>query len=196
MRGHPTTRSKASAAQSFKSCPREGASRDILPTECDVMSFKSCPREGASISSKGSWGVTPVSSHAPVRGHRLRCLLIWVPLCFKSCPREGASYFNHVPRLPYAVSSHAPVRGHLYLWRSTPSLIVFQVMPPQGGISKRLFLSAGNTTVSSHAPVRGHLHRPNPQNMPAYRFKSCPREGASHILRLLRFRSKFQVMPP
>ena len=182
------------------------------------MSFKSCPREGASISSKGSWGVTPVSSHAPVRGHRLRCLLIWVPLCFKSCPREGASYFNHVPRLPYAVSSHAPVRGHLYLWRSTPSLIVFQVMPPQGGISKRLFLSAGNTTVSSHAPARGHLVLPRVTNDFNRSFKSCPRKGASgdsftapgtwcvsshapvrgHLVAspFAAFHSLFQVMPP
>ena len=77
-----------------------------------------------------------VSSHAPVRGHPFLFHSLRIRLAsFKSCPRKGASRSNS---------------------RLSNRTILFQVMPPQGGISltiwsARLFFS----------------------------FKSCPRKGAS-----------------
>ena len=78
------------------------------------QSFKSCPREGASTPTSGGRCNAGVSSHAPVRGHqRRRAWQHQEPGCFKSCPREGASIRGcEGDVIDYEVSSHAPVRGH------------------------------------------------------------------------------------
>ena len=83
---------KIKRANSFKSCPREGASRSRIRCHNAIKSFKSCPREGASCSLASSLLLLLVSSHAPARGHPI---FRWTTQArtsrFKSCPREGAS---------------------------------------------------------------------------------------------------------
>ena len=100
-----------------------------------LQSFKSCPREGASCAHFHIERADLVSSHAPVRGHQAAAhsaadqersfkscpregasvpafAAVHQPDSFKSCPREGASSAAEPTPPEHEVSSHAPVRGH------------------------------------------------------------------------------------
>ena len=145
------------AAERFKSCPREGASRLLPHPVAGLACFKSCPREGASAALIRAGWLDEVSSHAPVRGHLADCedlgrdLLVssHAPVRghhvrpqdkaevrrFKSCPREGASCR---PR------------------RRTRSHCRFKSCPREGASPEPDGRPVAQA-VSSHAPVRGHL---------------------------------------
>ena len=72
--------------QCFKSCPREGASRTNMSVSFLERSFKSCPREGASNESLDSVCINRVSSHAPVRGHRVNWAFLPLLTSFQVMP--------------------------------------------------------------------------------------------------------------
>ena len=55
---------------------------------------------------------------------------------FKSCPRKGASSSIDGNVSSIYVSSHAPARGHQRSLYRNCVFYWFQVMPPQGGITK------------------------------------------------------------
>ena len=101
-------------------------------------SFKSCPREGASKSRTPELDWICVSSHAPVRGHPVLLILAKLSLTasFKSCPREGASIYNLIKdNTCHSVSSHAPVRGHLNIIKMVGLFIGFKSCPREGASS-------------------------------------------------------------
>ena len=123
--------------KSFKSCPREGASRNSL-TRIRILHVSSrAPVRGHHQAQRNSPAWFLVSSRAPVRGHRGPGPAAGQRYAgFKSCPREGAS-LNLAPGFLsiLIVSSRAPVRGH----------------------PKAAFITYQIHRVSSRAPVRGHL---------------------------------------
>ena len=158
-RGHPALRRRlCRSPYSFKSCPREGASRERLKQSGITLVSSHAPARGHHMRLSLCAASAVVSSHAPARGHRSALALTWCcswfqvmpprggirlsrpptynrQTCFKSCPREGASGRLLLQQAVVThVSSHAPARGHHFIRGGYMLSNQFQVMPPRGGI--------------------------------------------------------------
>ena len=167
-------------AESFKSCPRKGASATHWHQSAAFHLFQVMPPQGGIVMELIVLAIVSRFQVMPPQGGIKR----YLPSCttvfmFQVMPPQGG------------ISS-----ARAKMWLSC----TFQVMPPQGGIQK-VFRVLCKSHVSSHAPARGHrrktviislaiLFQVMPPQGGIYvgnicttivsGFKSCPRKGASY----------------
>ena len=156
-RGHRCmTAGAKSACVSFKSCPREGASRQVAECYKSLGKFQVMPPRGGIIADWFDAQKEAVSSHAPARGHRESPEKFKWYRGFKSCPREGASSPTCLNLQMDQCFKSCPREGASSQELPTQTAMMFQVMPPRGGIEWHIKENVLSVLVSSHAPARGH----------------------------------------
>ena len=141
----------------FKSCPREGASAQLLHGLYHLrFQFQVMPPRGGIIADWFDAQKEAVSSHAPARGHRESPEKFKWYRGFKSCPREGASSPTCLNLQMDQCFKSCPREGASSQELPTQTAMMFQVMPPRGGIEWHIKENVLSVLVSSHAPARGH----------------------------------------
>ena len=183
---------------SFKSCPREGATSRESQTQFLFQCFKSCPREGGNREYCENFLMIRVSSHAPAKGATAQSAppRPFVP-CFKSCPREGGNPLGFAKGNLDEVSSHAPAKGATKVQAAADRRDqCFKSCPREGGNSLYRVWRDGQVTVSSHAPAKGATFvTRNPQYTRPFQVMP-PRRGQPIDRARLYAAILFQVMPP